>query len=483
VLRFVPAPCATDADCAGEKFCDRAPTAENDEKPSGLCVEREGEFAGLPCGAAGERADEDKLLHPGRCEPVDPTKPPRGDSLIASAVEIGAFATDVVYRRKPGASESDPGRIFFPVRGDATLHWADIDRDGRIVCGQRNNQGACDDDHRVGDDPDLENSRDLRMPAEPFAIDASSDGEVVVVSHQTADSVSLLTNRWSNANGPELEFTLERLASYPVGVAALPTPAAITQRSGEQPNYGFLISYRNAPQINLVRYVPDAQSEPERPYLAPAAATPILVNSLGRDSRGIAVDDSVRRAAELDCFARAGCAPGSHCKGDLDPAKAEFIACLDRAAAYGLDVYVANRSPDSLLVGRTLPATDSLFTTEVPAFYESIPMPAGASRVVVGRVPVGGSAENPIYEVRVFVVCFDSRRIAIYDPKRNRVELEIPTGRGPHAIAIDSERGLLYVGHFTDSYIGVVSIDRRFSHTYGTMLATIGKPTPPRASK
>jgi hypothetical protein len=66
---------------------------------------------------------------------------------------------------------------------------------------------------------------------------------------------------------------------------------------------------------------------------------------------------------------------------------------------------------------------------------------------------------------------------------RRRIDVEIATGRGPHALAVDEAHGWLFVGHFTDSFIGVVSLDRRFTHTYGKMLATIGEPSAPRASK
>ena len=48
---------------------------------------------------------------------------------------------------------------------------------------------------------------------------------------------------------------------------------------------------------------------------------------------------------------------------------------------------------------------------------------------------------------------------------------------------IDETRGWLFIGHFTDSFITVISLDRRFPMTFGKTLATIGKPTPPRASK
>ena len=86
-------------------------------------------------------------------------------------------------------------------------------------------------------------------------------------------------------------------------------------------------------------------------------------------------------------------------------------------------------------------------------------------------------------ETRVFVVCFDSRLVFIVDPATDKIEGEIFTGRGPHPMVTDVEHGLGYIGHFTDSYLGVVSLDQRFPHTYGTIIATVGAPVPPRATK
>jgi hypothetical protein len=39
------------------------------------------------------------------------------------------------------------------------------------------------------------------------------------------------------------------------------------------------------------------------------------------------------------------------------------------------------------------------------------------------------------------------------------------------------------VAHFTDSYLGVVDLDQRNGNTYGTIIASIGTPRPPRASE
>jgi hypothetical protein len=44
------------------------------------------------------------------------------------------------------------------------------------------------------------------------------------------------------------------------------------------------------------------------------------------------------------------------------------------------------------------------------------------------------------------------------------------------------QHALGYIGHFTDSYIGVIDLDQRNS-TYGTIVVTLGRPTQPRAQK
>ena len=325
------------------------------------------------------------------------------------------------------------------------------------------------------------------MAPEPFAIDVSPDGRAIVVTHQTSNNVALFTQDWSNDRGPELDYDLSGLGNRPVGVAALPPPASVTERlalagGSEQPNYGFLVTFRLASQVSLVRYIPESQAAPLRPYLAPAGVAPILASSNGEDSRGIAVDDSARRAAEARCFADFG----AGCEGDGADSRAQrasLLECLDEAAAYGLDVYVAGRSPETLLIGRTIPEVNALSSAELPTFYDSVSLPLGVSRVVVGSVIGGEDSSGLVRERRVFVVCFDSRRVIVYDPLRRTIDIELVTGRGPHPLAIDEQHGLLFVGHFTDSYVGVMSLDRRFPRTYGTMVGTIGSPTPPRASK
>jgi hypothetical protein len=471
----VPRACSADDECAAEERCDLEASDENEGVPSSWCVAREGRHAGLPCGAFGARSAADKLLYPGRCDYIDPTNPQDGgDPILVQSVETGAFATDVIFRARPGGAP-DEGRLFVPVRGDATLHWADVGG-GRMDCGQGNNDGACDDAHRNGDNPAAENTRDARLFPEPFGVDADEAGGTVIVTNQSSGAVALFVNDWSSDQGPALKFNLGGLPERPIGIAALPSPRAV-DALGLDYLPGYLVSFRNSPVVYLLRVYDDAESSPARPYVRAPASASILANSSGFDSRGVAVDGSARRSEELRCAERFGV--DDACSRDPACAPAEYQSCVLSAGAIPLDVFVANRAPSSLLVGRTRPAVGVVPTSDVPAFHATVPLPPGPSRVLVGSV-IGPTGE---LERRVFVICFDSRRIIIYDPDRDRVEAEIATGRGPHALSVDPQHGLAYVGHFTDSFLGVVALDQRHPSTYGTMIATVGRPVAPRSAK
>jgi len=487
VRGLTPDPCASDAECGEGRRCDTAPSDENGGVPSRVCVDLEGPYAGLPCGPVPERPLAERLLFPGRCQNVDFARPPVGDSLIVDTVEVGAFAADVLYRERPPSAppEAPPGRLFVPVRGDATLHWIDLDEDGRLHCGQGARGGACDERHRAGAERD--NPRGLRLEPEPFAVAATPDGTGLLVTNQTTGVVSLFVNRWSD-EGARLEHAIAELPTNPMGVAALPPPALLALRAEEYPP-GFLVTFRNAAEVHLFRYFSEAVAAPEAAYVAQAAVRPLTVNASGVDSRGITVDDFERAHAEAACAARSGvprsCAADEACLAELSAEqRSELEACLSAASTIPLDVYIANRSPASLIVGRTRPEPGALAATETPVFSDTVPLTQGPSRVLTGSVIVGTAADgSPLYERRVIVVCFDSRKIIVYDPATRQIDTEITTGRGPHALALDTEHGLLYVGHFTDSYIGVVSLDRRFPATYGTMLASFGTPSAPRTSQ
>jgi hypothetical protein len=163
-----------------------------------------------------------------------------------------------------------------------------------------------------------------------------------------------------------------------------------------------------------------------------------------------------------------------------------------------LRLFIANRTPPSLLTGeiRTTIITDEksgLPPNEAPVtgvfdeieITNTLPLTFGPTRVAVGHIVDEAGA----HRVRIFAVAFDSRLVFVYDPAARRIEAVVRTGRGPQSVAFDmggegdGAYSLMYVGHFTDSYIGVVDLDMRKPQTFGSMFLTVGVPVPPRESK
>jgi hypothetical protein len=511
----VPRSCNTSADCPDDKACD----APGDERlPVGVDPTRNASYYCVApalsgdgklsvCDGSGERVEADQVLYPGRCNSLSAT------ALKVDSVGIGAFAADVIWRPNCDALDEngecmhDPAgrsRLFIPVRGDSSLHWIDVLNDddpqrqrSQFDCGQFNgDEDGCDAAHRAGDSPDVNNVH-LDQPPEPFAIDATAGGEYIVITNQTQGSVSLYHNAWQpgvNGVGPKLVDIATGLPFAPVGIATVPEAKLALPKTTFAPS--FLVSYRNAPQIDLLRVnetldtPTDANQDgvldntltvPNRYTLRRVASMPVNANSLNFDQRGIAIDDSPRLADYEKCQSTlAACGASADCEQ-------AFAFCLK--SAHQPTVFVGSRAPASMLVGAM--TTDLNYesgTSELPSFTDSLPLSVGPSRVVVGKVRVPGntfSDESGSFDLesRVFVVCFDSRRIFVYDPKKQAIEAIVSTGRGPHALAVDGERGLAYLAHFTDSYLGVISLDLRFPKTYAAIVASIGTPKAPRSSK
>ncbi len=524
----VPRYCTADADCDAEtEVCDLfepdatdIPDADhaidNGGVPSHWCVKK----AGSPCGAFREQGNRSQSLYPGRCGFINQMNPQDdgpailptrgGDEVVhGRSVVIGAFATDVIRRtlvEPPGWEPSTPlpdgetlrQRLFIPVRGDATLHWIDVREDGTLECGQDGNDGACNDRHRSGDRSAEENTRsDGRLAPEPFGIDADENGLSLVVTSQTSGSVALFTHRRTTSDedgdgvaeksvvqwneGPRYVFFESGMPDRPIGVANMPLPLAMPD-SGREKLPGFLVSFRNAPVVFLLRVYDDDAADPARPYTRKYESARINTNSSGIDSRGIGVDPFRRKKNERNCLERFGveesCAKDPNCAEAMNP---DFQACLTQAAATPLDVFIANRAPSSLLIGQSKPLVSDVPTSDLPFFDAPEPLDVGPARVYVGEIK---NAQG-VRERRIFTTCFDSRRIAVYDPERGRLETEIVTGRGPHGMAFDigEDHAYAYVGHFLDSYVGVVDLDQRHGSMYAAMIATVGQPRPPRASK
>jgi hypothetical protein len=373
-----------------------------------------------------------------------------------------------VYRDNPNGG----GRLFVPVRSDATLHWLDVrgsassPGSGReLDCGQ-NSQHECDANHRRGDDTSERTPADEELPIEPFGIAVTDDGEALITTHQTEGQVALFVNDWSDPDaGPKLEFLLSGLPTRVVSAAAVPQSLAVRQdralgverKLDYQP--GFWVGYRGASFVDLLRYFDRVDARNSGPFLeltAQERVTPVLLT----DIRGFGVDASTRNACEAACAA-------------------DDAACASTCAALPLQVFLGNRAPASLVSGHTVPNRTDAKSADELKLDDLAPVGSGPSRVVVGSI----LDEQGLPQPRVFVVSFESRSIDIYDPALGDVEARIYTGRGPNALALDAQHGLGYVAHFTDSYIGVIDLDRRHRATYGAMILSLGRPVPPRGSE
>jgi hypothetical protein len=466
------------------------------------------------CGGLGLGVNTAQLLYPGPCGALNLDPPPAPyfamttntglpvERPIANSARIGAFATDIVYACQPsddptlgGTACSTPkadslgrgARLFVPVRGDPSLTFFDVDDDRpqgdqkfRLECGQAGNGGRCADSHRVGIDPG-DNTRGLKLPTEPFGIAISDRADAIVISHQVpGGAVSLITGSGGTVMDvkPRLEFVTGGLPAGVTGIAALPMPAlipALGPSSLMSYQEGFVATYRGAAQADVFRFFDDRFAAPARPFLTRVGAFPLSATPSGIDSRSIAIDrteSSPRIRCENDARARATMATNMECSDEAD--------CLTKAncARIPLSVFVANRAPPSLLIG-DVTTPNPTGSTDNLQFYDSVPLAQGPSRVVIGRI------KNRLgdMETRVFAVCFDARLIYVYDPVRRRIDGQIRTGRGPHALVMDPAAPIAYIGHFTDSYIGLIDLDQSHPGSYASIVATIGAPQPPQESK
>lgn len=439
---------------------------------------------GSICRGLGLQPNDNDVLDPGPCTAFDSAKgcndAGQGCAFITKTATIGAFASSATLAYRPDGAGA---RLFVAVRGDPSITYFDVQDDRAATnpttdpldCGQGVAGGVCTPFHKVGSNP-YDNVRRLSLPIEPVSVVGDDDGTALLVAHQTERSVSLVTNDWSSR--PTLQFFLTSLPDGPTELAKIPRPRlmalaekAATSSGARDPfTPAWLLAYRNAPEVDVLRSDADQGASPPRPFVTRAGGFGINVASPGSDSRGVAIDGSERAACESAC--------------------GTDTACLLGCTAIPLRAYVANRTPPALLVGRIettiVRAGDGTPTSsfDIVRFTDQVPLSFGASKVALGDV-IG---QDGRLHKHVFAVTFESRYVFSYDPEAGAVDAVIRTGRGPHAITFDTGddgdglHSLLFVGHFTDSYLGVVDLDMRHA-TFGSMFAAIGVPTAPKESK
>jgi hypothetical protein len=84
-------------------------------------------------------------------------------------------------------------------------------------------------------------------------------------------------------------------------------------------------------------------------------------------------------------------------------------------------------------IGETSANGDGSFDPDRLVITGSVPLQFGPSRVYLA--PIVDATGR--YALRVFVACFDSNEIFVYDPEAGVIENTIATGPGPFAMAFD----------------------------------------------
>ena len=475
--------------------------------------------------------------------------PVDSQAYVRDSAVIGAFATDLQLWNGGGDTTVSRGRLFVPVRGDASLTWADVptdvvrDANGSIAsappppedpkapyapftldCGFRGSDNRCDGAHHAGNNGNEPgNTRYVTMPGEPFGMAQSEDGSFVVVTHQTDTKVSLLSTGLTvtrNDNGassvqsqnPNLQFVLDGLPLGGNGIAAVPHDS----HSGVGVNQAFLETTRSVAELDLLRLYPDEVPVPDggaggatlpssyRPFLEKESSFSLTANAGGTDSRGIIIDPTPR-------YACAAAIDPSLTGNALDAAKQ---ACARRPAR----VFFTNRSPATLVIGEIGEPSltgDASYDPDRLVIFKNVPLTFGPSRVYLA--PIVDQDGN--YALRLFIVCFDSSAIFVFDPDSGLVENIIRVGQGPFAMAFDpfdlhdvaarkpvpndaarypesptlKRYRFAYIASFTQSYVQVVDLDNSQVHepcstnpaiqsTFERVVFTLGAPTLPRGT-
>jgi hypothetical protein len=440
---------------------------------------------------------------------------------VRDSAVVGAFATDLQLARLAGT------RLFAPVSGNATVTWADLAQDDPAVapppgadksayapfaigCGQ-DRDTRCDGNHQTGNDAtSYKNSRGATLPGEPFGLAQTQDGTAMAVTSETDTKTSLLTTGLPAdtnpiAPVPTMQFVLDGMPNGGVGITSVPHDPLAVRRCEDvgdvQPcvRQAFLQTSRASNELDLIRFYDDdgtcttapcggTNPTQYRPFLERERAWSITANSNGTDSRGIVVDPSPR----LRCEAQQGLT------------QAQMTACAQLPAR----VFIANRTPPTVVVAHIGQAlADGTYDPDALTFVGNASLNAGPSKLFLA--PIVDANGN--YELKLFVVCYDSNEVFVYDPDDLESpfgaapELIIPTGSGPYALAFDpfslddaadgaavaidtrqppalalKNYRFAYVASFTHSYVQVIDLDQTNLATYGSIVFTLGKPVPPK---
>jgi hypothetical protein len=421
--------------------------------------------------------------------------------------------------------------------------------------------GTCSSANQAGNFVDPSDTRNVTIPGEPYAIALTLDESAIAVTQQTSNQASLLLSGIGLGEDagipsppPSMQYVLTGVPSGGDGIAAIPhddspdspAPGCEFFPLAEKPpptcvRPAFLETNHTTAQIQLLRYYNDyyGGSSLVRPYLEAEVQYPLsAIQQVGQvvtDARGIVIDPTPRMlcryAVATASVQRTAPAPDLHGSAALattvssgepadpcltDPSSAacaQWIAC----GATPSRVFLASRTPPGLVIGHIggpSASGDGSFDPDRLTLNAVVPLSIGVSTVYLAPIV------NRIgqYELRVFVVCFDSNQIYVYNPAyadsanpQEGVENVIYVGQGPQAMAFDpfdlhdvarnapvppdlrqadslhlKTYRFAYVGLFTQSFVQVIDLDDSLPdvspRTFEAVVFSLGQPTQPKGT-
>lgn len=399
-------------------------------------------------------------------------------SFVVDGVRLGDFSTLL------SASQEDDGpRLWVPVRGDPSITYIDVDGElpdpPDLNCGQREVDGEAFDESRCDDGYKLTHLRNdtslEELDREPFSVHISvGDGyRYGVVSHSASQTLSLIDLDGLDGDPDEKPALVDMQNIFtPTSAGVRPGGYGIATRScGACQNYdvddmdmdGF-DAQDNTPAITQdctrplvygsLRYqllatsftasglddtdLPDGAAErtscedDQGNYVGPFCASPDEVG----DACALICEPQVRAAVRFET-------------GGLDP------LALASGAALG-DVAFGDECSDSLYVLQTNPGALLRLDTRV-VDGEPLDSPAGA--------PIELCDQPSRFEIwqehgLAFVSCFQAAYVYVVDLNAERVIDTVITGTGPHDVALDEVRQMLYVTNLLEGSISVIDVGR-----------------------
>jgi len=432
--------------------------------------------------------------------PVDSTRY-KQDSAI-----IGAFATQLElepvftfgYGTRVSIAGAGPTRMYIPVRGDATLTWADLTYDDpntlppnitdggpapsafRIQCGQSPSDLICDGEHHTNiTAPD--NTRQETLPGQPFGLALTDDGTAITITAQTEPMTSLLLSGFSSPFGTgQIQGAV---AGTDANVSEAASAASVDAASADaavdlldagtgvsaglptinQPTMEFVLNGvpnagdslvpvphdLDAPQPPCESLPPNSGISCVRPAFLETfhdAAEVDLLRYFSDDGSSLerpyllrekAFDLTVNQQGTDSRGIVIDPSPRLACKLQAGGPSAPFAA-RQACAQIPARVFFANRTPPSLVVGEIgepSASGDGSYDPDQLKLLTSVPALTGVSRVYLAPI-ISASGQLVL---RVFLVNFDSSTIQIFDPNDPDLALvdTLYVGAGPFAMAFD----------------------------------------------